>query len=588
MSRNESFPQRVVRRIVEDKTIKLFKDAHGDPYIAPNGDGTQVYPISSGSFNDWLYPYVMSEFDSLVLIGDQAKNITDTLCGYAKWRGDGTYNLSLRNHRDEYENVWYDLGREAVKITPNGWSVEAYPPIMFMRFSDCQSSQVMPKRGGNIFDLFDFINVKDERDRLLIIAFAVVSLIPEVNKPILSLSGQAGSGKTEASRTLKALLDPTIPLVASLSDKTDELDRMAQTNSVMAFDNLSSLTKRMSDHWCKLATGLGVRIKKYYITSEYITFEAIRPIIANGISQTLIESDVLNRAIPVELTPLEKRIDDQEFRRRFEKAKPYLLGSLFDVLSSAMRIFPNVPERKWPRMASFAKWGWAITESLEGYSGDDFLSALDKIAKTQHDEAIEANPIAYAIMLYMSDKDEWRGTSSELLRELEEPARTASSESSVDKYRQEVSKHIYGPYWPKDARGTSVALRRVIPDLKSVGIEVELDIRENNRRIIHIVNPKVKEKIEGERRKEEAERLEREAEALKEAEMKAEAKRVEIERLDNELKEQERLEREQFKPYAGLYIYFIDDGSVYYVTEDGELHYQPDLSDEIDLDQVPF
>lgn len=588
MAEKKSFTSKVVDRIVGDKFIKLFKDEHGDPFIAPNGDGTEVYSIGSNSFNDWLYPFVMKEFDRQVLIREQAKDVSDNLCAYAKYFGDGEYRLSLRNHRDECGNIWYDLGREAVKITPTGWSAEAYPPIIFTRFQDCQKKQVMPKAGGDIWDLFKFINVKNDYDRLLIIAFAVVALIPEVNKPILSLSGQAGSGKTEASKTLKAILDPTVPLVASLGDKTDELDRMAQTNAVMSFDNLSSLSNRMSDHWCKLATGLGVRIKKYYITSEYITFEAIRPIIANGISQTLIQSDVLNRAIPVELSPIEKRIDDQEFRARFEQEKPHLLGALFDVLSRAMGIFPKVPERNWPRMASFAKWGWAITESLDGYSGDDFIEALTRIAKVQHDEAIEANPIAYTIMLYMNDKGEWRGTSSELLRELEEPTMMVGSNSDDEKYRLEVSKYLHSPYWPKDARSTSVALRKVVPDLKSVGIEVELDIRENNRRIIRISNPEMIHKIEEEKRKEKDEYLRREAENAKKAEQDKERRRAELEKWEREQEVQDKLEREQFKPYAGLYIYFIDDGSVYFVTENGELRYQEELSDEIPLSQIPF
>ena len=489
MPRVDSITSKVVSRIVGDKVIKLFEDEHGDPFIAPNGDGTQIYAIGSSAFSDWLMPFVMDEFDNQVLVRDQAKNITETLRGYAKYRGEGKIRLSLRFHEDEYGNFWYDLGREAVKIQPNRWSVEAYPPIMFTRFADCQKSQVAPKYGGDIMDLFKFINVEDKYDRLLIIAFIVFSLVPYGNKPILSLSGQAGSGKTEASKTIKSLVDPTVPLITSLSDKTDELDRMAQTNAVMAFDNLSGLSTRMSDHWCKLATGLGVRIKKYYVTSEYITFEAIRPIIANGISQTLVQSDVLNRAIPVELIPLKKRIDDQEFRKQFEASKPFLLGAMFTLLSKAMVAYQNVPQRDWPRMGTFSKWGWAITESLDGYCGDDFIAALDKITSAQHDEAITANPIAQAISLFMGGIDVWKDTAAELLYQLNHNQSTSDSYpkcvSEVDNQLQELR---FGPYWPKDPRGLSVALRRVIPDLKSIGIDVEVDIREGNKRLIKIVN----------------------------------------------------------------------------------------------------
>ncbi len=485
MAYKEPIINRVASRIIEDKTIKLFTDSHGDAFIAPNGDGTQVYAIGSSAFNDWLMSFVMDEFDNHVLVRDQAKNITETLQGRAKFRGDGVINLSLRVHADKDGNFWYDLGREAVKIMPNKWRMEAFPPIMFMRYDDCQTKQVVPEQGGNVMDLFNFINVRDRYDRLLVIAFVVFSLVPFGNKPILSLSGQAGSGKTEASKIIKSLVDPTIPLVNSLSDKTDELDRMAQTNAVMAFDNLSSLSNRMSDHWCKIATGLGVRIKKYYVTSSYITFEAIRPIIANGVSQTLVQSDVLNRAVPVELTPMENPLEDDEYRLSLENAKPKLLGAVFTLLSKAMAIVPNAPKRKWPRMGSFAKWTWAVAEALDDYSGNDAIVALDKIAEDQHDEAMYANPIAQAVALFMKGKKTWSGTATDMLNifdtyGVKEPLLRSEEHATIDVLKR-------SSYWPKDARALSVALKKVLPDLKAMGIDVEFT-RENNQRLIKIVN----------------------------------------------------------------------------------------------------
>lgn len=483
--KKEPITNRVASRIIGDETIKLFVDDHGDAFIAPNGDGTLVYAIGSSAFNDWLMSFVMDEFDNHVLVRDQAKNITETLRGHAKFRGDGRISLSLRVHADKDGNFWYDLGREAVKILPNKWRVEAFPPIMFTRFADCQKAQIVPELGGNVMDLFNFINVEDKYDRLLVISFVVFSLVPYGNKPILSLSGRAGSGKTEASKVIKSLVDPTMPLVNNLSDKTDELDRMAQTNAVMAFDNLSSLSNRMSDHWCKIATGLGVRIKKYYVTSEYITFEAIRPIIANGVSQTLVQSDVLNRAVPVELTPMENPLEDDEYRLSLENAKPKLLGAVFTLLSKAMAIIPNAPKRKWPRMGSFAKWTWAVAEALDDYSGDDAIAALDKITENQHNEAMDANPIAQAVALLMKGKKAWSGTATDILDVFdsyggEEPILRSEEHATIEVLKR-------SSYWPKDARALSVALKKVLPDLEAMGIEVEF-ARENNQRMIKIVN----------------------------------------------------------------------------------------------------
>lgn len=494
MAYKEPITNKVVNRIVSDETIKLFVDEGGDAYIAPNGDGTLVFPVDSGTFNDWLMSFVMDEFDNHVLIGTQATNVTETLRGYAKYRGDGQIKLSLRVHADEAGNFWYDLGREAVKIMPNKWQLEAFPPIMFNRFPDCQRVQIVPEQGGDAMNLFKFINVDDKYDRLLVLAYLVFALVPYGNKPILSLSGEAGAGKTEASRIIKSLVDPTIPLVTTLSDKTDELDRMAQTNYVMAFDNLSSLSGKMSDHWCKLATGLGVRIKKYYVTSEYITFEAIRPIIANGISQTLVQSDVLNRALPVELSVMKNRMDEQVYREQLEKAMPKLLGAVFTVLCQAMVKVHDAPKREWPRMGTFAKWTWAVAETLDGYCGDDAIIALEKIADSQHGEAMDANPIAQAVALFMKGKKAWSGTATELLGIFERRSFKAiirvQEYDTIDTLRQ-------SSYWPKDARALSVSLKKVMPDLKALGIDTEF-FRENNQRLIKFVNHPVMDGVEPE------------------------------------------------------------------------------------------
>lgn len=485
MAYKEPITSRVVNCIVRDKTIKLFADEHRDAYIAPNGDGTLVIPIDSDTFSDWLMSFVMDKFDNHVLIGNQATSVTETLRGYAKYRGEGTIPLSLRVYADRDGNFWYDLGREAVKIMPNKWRLEAFPPIMFMRFYDCQRSQITPEDGGNAMDLFNFINVEDKYDRLLILAFVVFALVPSGNKPILSLSGQAGAGKTEASKIIKSLVDPTIPLVNRQIEKAEELDRMAQSNYVMAFDNLSSLTKKVSDHWCELATGLGVRIKKYYKTSEYITFEAIRPIIANGISQNLIESDVLTRAVQVELASRKGGTIESVYRERCEKARPKLLGAMFTLLSKSMAVVSKAPEHEWPRMGDFGIWCWAVAEALDDYSGEDAIVALDKMSESQHNEAMDANPIAQAIALFMKGKKTWLGTATDILDVFdscgsEEPLLRTKERATIEVLKR-------SPYWPKDARALSVALKKVVPDLKTTGIEVEF-ARENNQRMIKIVN----------------------------------------------------------------------------------------------------
>lgn len=302
--------------------------------------------------------------------------------------------------------------------------------------------------------------------------------MPEINKPILALSGPAGSGKSECTKTLKNLMDPTTPPSSPPITSTGGLDTLAQTSAVMAFDNLTTMKTKVANHFCCLATGYGVRIRKLY-TNRYITFTAIRPLIINGISQVITQSDLLNRTIVVELSPIEKSVEDSTFRSQLDTARPRILGAMFDLLSRAMKIFPNIERKEWPRMGAFAKWGYAVTAALGGdYTGETFMDAYAKVEALQHSEALSANPFAEALVWYMQDIETWVGTAGELLNELQE-----ASQNCVIKDIQYCSQ---SEYWPTNPRSARVQIQKALADLKSSGILAFLP--SGSDRIICLVN----------------------------------------------------------------------------------------------------
>ncbi len=477
MNKAHSLVKSVVRSIIEDPSIRLFIDQNKEAHISVTSDGRKVYDVDSQEAQDWLAGYVMDNFDNEVLLRDQPKNILETLRGFAKHRGE-TKRLELRTTFDGEGNLWYDLGEYAVCITPNGWKIDACPPILFAR-NYTQEPQMLPVTGGTIWELFDYINVKDVHDRLLLIAFLTAALVPEINKPILTLSGPAGSGKSECTKTLKSLMDPTTPPSLPPITSVEELDKLAQTSAVMAFDNLTTMNAKIANHFCCLATGYGVRIRKLY-TQRYIIFNAVRPLIINGISQVITQSDLLNRAIPVELSPIEKRVEDSELHKKFSEARPRILGAMFDLLSKAMKIYPTIERTEWPRMGSFAKWGYAIAAALGGdYTGETFMEAFKKVEALQHSEALSANPFAEVVTWFMHERETWVGTAGELLEELEDASQNGSSIPDI-KYC------FQSPYWPSNPRSARVQIQKTLADLKSANIIAFLP--SGSGRTIYLIN----------------------------------------------------------------------------------------------------
>lgn len=117
-------------------------------------------------------------------------------------------------------------------------------------------------------------------------------------------------------------------------------------------------------------------------------------------------------------------------------------------------------------MADFAIWAYAIAESA-GFSGMNFITAYNENIKVQHDEALNANPLAVAIIQFMQDREEWQGTASQLYGPLEV-----------------IVKNLYlanKSGWVPNAAILGKELRKLIPNLKARGIIVAIPPRSNNR-----------------------------------------------------------------------------------------------------------
>ncbi|GAB4490097.1 MAG: hypothetical protein OHK006_22500 [Thermodesulfovibrionales bacterium] len=106
------------------------------------------------------------------------------------------------------EAVWYDLcaGR-SIRVTKSGWGIVP-SPVLFRHYSH-QLRQVEPVSGGDPWLLFDYMNIPQEQ-RLLALVHVISCLVPNIPRPILAFYGPHGAGKTNNSKVLKSVIDPSI------------------------------------------------------------------------------------------------------------------------------------------------------------------------------------------------------------------------------------------------------------------------------------------------------------------------------------------------------------------------------------------
>ena len=161
-----------------------------------------------------------------------------------------------------------DKNWQVVKITSKGWTIESEPYIF--RRSKNTAAQVIPRHGGCLDQLFNFINLPNPNDRIILLVYLVTSLIPDIPHPVPVLAGEKGAAKSTTMRVLRKLIDPAIEELLSLSNDPNAIALMFSTNYAPYFDNLDGLTPMQSDIICRAVTGGGISKRKLFTDSDEI------------------------------------------------------------------------------------------------------------------------------------------------------------------------------------------------------------------------------------------------------------------------------------------------------------------------------
>ena len=447
---------------------ELFHDEVGTPFAAVSIDGhREIWPVGSRRYRQLLSRNLYEE-EGRVANGSALADAIGVVSGIARFDG---LQHRLGNRVVWHEGaIWYDLADElwrAVRISADGWEIVDHPPILFQRFVH-QSPQVDPVRGGTVELLECHLSLQDT-DGLLLTVYLVTALVPEIPHPIVHPHGEKGSGKTVLSRICRSLIDPSQQEVASFPRKLDDLVQLLSHNYMPVFDNVDHLSAEQSDILCRAVTGEGFSKRALYTDDEDVIYRYRRCPLLNGINVAAQRSDLLDRAILIELQPISpgNRKTEEELFTAFQHDRGLILGAMFDGLSKAMRLLPDVNLDSYSRMADFERWGVAVTRA-RGLPGEDFLRsyAANRLGITE--EAIAADPTGQCIEELMKDRVEWTGQPADLYEQI----RAIAARLGVDKAGR----------FPKAANALSRRIREVNGNLRDVGIMVTMS-RSGSRRI---------------------------------------------------------------------------------------------------------
>lgn len=460
--------------------IILFHDENKEAYIALNiNDHREVWPCKHKTIRILLAKLSWEKYGKA--IGSESiKNIINILEGKARFDGE---MIKLHNRIAHYEgNLWYDLGNENwefLKITPDGWSIEKNPPIIFRRYPH-HLSQLNPSQYNNLECLLDHINIINPEHKLLLLVYIVSCFIPGFPHVMLTVFGSQGSSKSTLLRLLRMTIDPSMVDIASFPSSQKELIQMLAHNHFLPFDNVSYISEDNSDTLCKAITGGGHVKRELFENDEDIIYKFMRCISINGINLVTTRPDLLERSLLIELERIEpeKRMTENKLYEKFNKDLPDILCGVFNALAKAQKIYPTIQLKSHPRMADWAHWGCAIAEAL-GYKQADFLKAYYNNINRQTEMLVNENIVAIALMQFMENKKEHIATPTDLLQQLTNDA----SFNDIDTREKG---------WPKGAHILSRRLNELSTPLKEMGLNVQMTTKDA-KKIVHIWRTKNEE-----------------------------------------------------------------------------------------------
>lgn len=448
-------------KLVEDRGIILFHNTIKSPFAYMPMEGhSEIWRVRSKQFKQWLARELWQK-EGKTPNSDAVNSALNVIEGKAYFDGQ---EFKLYNRVAWHDgDLWFDLADEnwrAIKVTPEGWGIVDHPPILFQRYSH-QLPQVEPVSGGDVKLLMQFINLKDERQRLLLLVYIATCFIPDIPHPIPQLYGEKGSAKTTLFRIIKKLVDPSAVEVLSIPSDISQLVQKLSHHWVAYFDNVSHLSDWASDVFCRASTGEGFTKRELYTDDEDVIYSFRRCVGLNGVNVAAMRPDLLDRIILFELERISRtqRREERELFDRFEEVTPAILGGIFDVLSKALAVYSGLSLKALPRMADFARWAAAISIAL-GYSESDFLEAYEANIQSQTEEVLTSNPVAEAVLLLMEDSQIWEGTPAELLEQLEAMA-------------EKLKIRTKAKSWPGAPHILTRRLNELKGNLREVGVIIE-------------------------------------------------------------------------------------------------------------------
>lgn len=379
-------------------------------------NGRRTLPVGGTMFPSWLR-LEFRERQGRVAPASAVKSAITALRDIASNLPEEPVFLRTAAHEDRVYLDLADYTGDAIEISARGWCIVDLPPVKFVR-SDLTLPLPRPEGGGNLDDLRQLLNLTEDGSFQLLVTYCIAAMMSGPY-PVLAIGGEQGSAKTTMAKLVHELVDPSQLPYRALPRSERDAFIGAMNAHVHNYDNISFFSEWLSDLICKFSTGGGMSTRALFTDDGEVYFQAMKPVILNGIEDVVKRPDLADRSIILNLPAIaeEDRIDPAVFLAKVNDLRPRILGKLLDLMALALARLPTLQTSRLPRMAGFARLGISIEDAF-GEPGC-FLEAYDANRAMSASILAESDPLVGTIEKFASSQPSWRGTAADLSRALE-------------------------------------------------------------------------------------------------------------------------------------------------------------------------
>lgn len=330
------------------------------------------------------------------------------------------------------------------------------PFITPLKSRDLPHTANIGNQGTFLIDsLFDISALPSEAD-LLIVAWMILSWMPDKNQVMLELLGAPSPSMEKAHSLIKCVVDPsTESWQNELPNHVKQFNDVALHHYLLSFSNVAALTPTQQDHLFNMMRGKSIDWKwegKKVVAN--ITVKC--PVMISSLESVVTVPKLADSTLSIEVEESERRYEVSEQRQSIESA----------LVAGLLMIFGHV-NAKWAMvgyasrfdhyggLADLCRVGELVAESLRRDKAE-FWHQFETNQRSRRQFELEESPVALAILKMLDD----------------EPSGVI--DMPVKKWlfhlKPYCPENTPSEKWPTTSRGLSAKLKLAKPLLRDFGI----------------------------------------------------------------------------------------------------------------------